>query len=274
MYKIIYCEEELKKFFNLLPPLKSTEVFFVSLASRNKYLTKSEQEYYGLGRTEMFEKRIIRYKEWERFLRTIRKFETAAGSYTTKKGFNIPNKSIVCYMNINPSDTLKTYKEFNKTMTEYMYELAHCATDNRNLDDICKRVNKMDNLLLTCYQKNRGVKHFIDMDFDIPKNYYDPVVTSFLNDMKLNEIEYFVIDTKSGFHVLLKRDTVNYNFNDSIYKSNEKLAIEYMKENNVQLGKDGVIDIHKEIGYEIILNKNEMIPLPGTLAGGHEVKLI
>jgi hypothetical protein len=256
MYKIIYDEEELKKFFDILPPLKSTEVFFVSLSARNKYLTKELQTYYGLGRTEMFEKRIIRYRDWERLLRTLRKFETAAGSYLTKKGLNIPDRCITCYININPSDTLKAYKEFNQTMTEYMYELAHCATDNRDLDNISKRINKMDNLLMTCYQKNRGTKHFIDIDFDIPKSneIFWEFISHFTYHLDDNNVKYHVIDTHSGYHVLLERDTVKFNFTELINPLNKKAKNLY--------------------NSEVVLNKNEMIPIPGTLQGNYEVRFI
>ena len=165
MYNLINDEEEVKKFFDkVVPPLKNNEVYFVSLSARNKYLTAEEREELNLGRTEMFEKRVIRNDSFERFLRTLRKFETNEGSYLTKNGSNIPNKSIIVYFNINPSDVLKAYKEHNHTMNEYMFELAHCASEKRDTENIMKRIRKMDDLLTTCFQKNTGTKHYIDVD--------------------------------------------------------------------------------------------------------------
>lgn len=257
MYKIIYDEKQLKEFFDVvLPPLQNTEVYFVSMSARNKYLTEEEKKFYGLGRTEMFERRIVRYRKWDRFLRTIRKFETNKGSYLTKNGINIPQHCIICYININPSDTLKSYKEFNKIMNEYMYELSECSINNRDKQDIINRINKMDTLLMNCYQKNKSKKYWIDIDFDIKKDDYD-IVETFLKDLEEEKILYHVIDTHSGYHVLLNRQTITYDFNKSLEKC-----------------RDLGYDKYKDTKWEIDKNDNEMIPLPGTIQGNYEVRLL
>lgn len=275
MYKLINDVDEVKKFFDeVVPPLTNSEMYFVSLSARNKYLTEEERRELALGRTEMFERRVIRERSFERFLRTLRKFETNDGSYLTKNGSNIPNKSIIVYFNINPTDVLKAYKEFNQVMNEYMYELAHCAAEGRKTDDIMKRIRKQDTLLMNCFQKNRGTKHYLDVDFDVPKDYFDAVVKPFIDELRENGVKVVVIDTRGGYHILLKRDTIKFNFNDVIYKANEKFALEYMKRNDVKLGENGYIDLPKETGHEIILNKNAMVPVPGTLQGGYPVRIL
>ena len=68
---IIASVGELKYFFDeVLKPLGPTEVFFLSLSARNKYLSEEKRDYYHLGRSEMFAKSIVREYSWERFLRT------------------------------------------------------------------------------------------------------------------------------------------------------------------------------------------------------------
>jgi hypothetical protein len=258
MYQFIYSLEELKYFYdNILPPLAPTEVYFVSLSGRNKYLTEKEKREFQLGRTEMFCKTIIRKQEWDRFLRTIRKFEVNDGGYTTKNNFNIPQKCITCYININPSETLQSLKHFNNIVNEYMDELAHIALDNRkNSNNISERLNKLDNNLMTCYQQSRGIKHWIDIDMDVPKifdfNNYK-ILEEYLNSKKI--FTFHLLNTKSGYHLLIKKSELKMNPEE----------ICNMIINNFDFNNEKI---------EVIINKNEMIPIPGTLQGDYPVKIL
>lgn len=261
-YNLIHDEKELKKFFdNIIPDLNRNEVYFLSLSARNKYLSSEEREHFGLGRTEMFERTIVREKNWSKFLRKIVRFQVVEGAYLTKKDLPIPEKSIIVYFNINPTNVLKAYNEFLGTMNEYFMELGLNASKSGDIDNVGKRISKMDVLLMNCLQRNRGTKHYIDVDFDIPKN-QDWILNKFLNNLKENNVTYYVIDTKSGYHVLLKKSTIQYNFAE-VVKSLENEANEF------RLGK-----MISEQHWEIAVNKNEMIPLPGTYQGGYPVRII
>lgn len=255
-HKLIHSIDELKYFFdNILPDLQRDEVFFVSLSARNKYLTPDERETLGLGRTEMFERTIIREKEWRRFLKRIRRFETPDEAYLTKNNNPIPNKCIVVYFNINPSSSIKALHEFRSKTDEYFLEMIQ----SNNIQDGFKKMNKVDVLLMNCFQRSRGHKSYIDIDFDIPKSEFH-IVQFFLKHMKNNspnKIKYWIIDTKSGYHVMLDRSTLKYNFNESI-----SAAEEY------------VFNMTEIENFEIINNKNEMIPLPGTYQAGYPVTII
>lgn len=252
--ELIYDEAEVKRFFDtVLPPLSDLEVYFVSLSARNKYLSEEEQEALHLGRTEMFERRIIRERNWDKFLRTLYKFESNEKAYTTKNNSIIPSKCITCYININPSNVLKAYAEYNKTMTEYIYEIANNSIKNNNTENIIYRITKSDRLLLDQLQKCRGTKHLIDVDFDVPD---DQFVKMFTKELKSKNVSYEVIDTKSGYHVLMRKDTVKFNFPSLLECYNKQAAIAYKEKT------------------EIVVNKNEMVPLPGTSQGGHPVRII
>lgn len=92
--KLIHDEEELKWFFdNILPELKPTETYFLSLSARSKYLTEEEKVSLELGYTEMFAKTIVRKRNWERFLRTVRKLECDERGIHNQKQFTYSNKS-------------------------------------------------------------------------------------------------------------------------------------------------------------------------------------
>jgi len=269
-YKIIWSEEELKWFFdNVIPPLTDSEVYFVSLSARNKLLSKEEQKELNLGRTEMFQRGVIREKEWIRFLRKIKQYECKVGSYTTKNNSAIPNHAIVCYFNINPSNVLQAYKQFSQTMNEYYLELATCVSDNKDKSNILYRIKKQDVLLMNCFQKNRGTKYWIDFDFDVPKN--NKILEGIKEigrEVYERDGRHYIIETKGGYHLLASRNT------DFDRDFNPKTIVEEESKNIAIYLSEGSTDSLEELGYEVMQNKNEMLPLPGTFQGGFKVKVI
>lgn len=258
MNKILGDIGELQKFYDLaIPDLKPFEVFFLSLSARNKYLTEEERKDFGLGRTEMYARTILRERSFDKLVAKLRRFETNNGAYLTKKGKDIPDQANVVYWNINPSSTIKALKEFNSQVNEFQSEIIHIASQGGDFNNLSHRMNKLDQLLMNCYQRNQNKTYWIDIDFDIPKDRYD-LVEKLLEDFRLNGVHYLVIDTKSGYHIMIDRQTLNYNFNESISDCND-------------LAEDTVEDYHNN--YEIVVNKNNMIPLPGTYQAGHIVKV-
>lgn len=256
MYKLIHDEEQLKLFWEFgVPELEDLQVYFVSLSARNKYLSEEVRREISLGRTEMFSRSIIREYSYDKFLRTLRKFETNDGSYTTKNNSNIPNDAIVVYWSINPSSTIKSLNEFQNKVNEYQMEIMQRISKGQDYKDTAKRMNKLDRLLMNCYQRNQDKKHWLDIDFDIPKERTD-LVKIFTEALKEKEIKYIVIDTRGGYHVMVDRHTLNYNFNETIKECN-RVANETMDEN----------------WGEIIHNTNGMVPLPGCTQGGYPVKI-
>lgn len=260
--KIIGDINELKWFFdNIMPPLLPSEVYFLSLSARNKYLTEDERKSLELGRTEMFQKTIVRERSWERLKRTLRKMECDEEGYTTKNNSPIPSKCIVCYLNINPSDTLKALNEFNKVINEYMFELSRIALKKLDSGNIMNRLNKVDNNMLTAYQQATGTRYWIDIDCDVNKEFKiyesEKFKTFMIDNMKITR--YYFIDTKSGYHIIIDKTQLKNDPNKIV----EELTKEY-------------IDFTKGLDndYEIILNKNNMIPMPGTLQADHIVRVI
>ncbi len=259
MYKLIYDVDELKLFYeNILLPLNKGEVYFVSLSARTKYLSEGDRKKLNLGRTEMFERRIIRYRNWDRLLRTLRKFEVNEGAYLTKNNSIIPANIITCYININPSNSLKAYKKYSQTMIDYLFELSICLGKGQDIENIYNRINKQDVLLMNCYQQSRGIKWWIDIDIDIPKKYYY-ILRGIRRDIKVDDI---LIETRSGYHLLLRK---KYNFNKFNKEINPIIITKLL---NYEIGK-----VCKE-NFEIHINKNEMIPVPGMMQAGFPVKII
>ena len=253
--ELIHDEEELRWFFdNVLPELAPHEVYFLSLSARNKYLSEQERLDNPLGKAQMFGKTIVREKDWAKFSRAIRRLECDELGYTTKNGSPVPSKCLVCYLNINPSDMVTAIKEFQTVLTEYAGEAFSLAMNNRNSLDLARRFTRLDETLLNKVQVSRGTRYWMDIDFDVNKSFRRDLAEVFLLEHHITR--YYWIDTKSGFHLLIDKSQLKFNPGDFITYC------------TVELMGDSPED------KEIIINKNEMIPIPGTYQGGHKVSIL
>jgi hypothetical protein len=273
MYNFIHDEQELKRFHSeIMPELKEFEVFFLSLSCRKKYLTKEEREKYHITRAEMFDRKLIRTNDYSRLARSVHKYEVAEGGYMTKNNLPVPQHCMTIYLNINPSNSLKALKEFNGKIVDWQYEIT-----SGNKEAFSKKFNKLDVELMNCYQRNRGTKHWIDIDFDVPKEFNAPGILS--EELKFSGVKFFWINTKSGYHLLVDRNSIKYDPRRICKRGISELSKYFFE----KVKKDGSlypIDIKEydiiagDKNYEIIINKNEMIPLPGTLQGGYPVRVL
>lgn len=249
-YQFIHDEAEITKFFEIiLPPLNEKEVYFISLSARNKQLTEVEREFYSLGRTEMFERKVIREHDLMKFMRTLHKFEVTEGAYTGRTGLALPSKCLILYININPCDMLKAYRTFNDEMNENIYNLL---SKQGSAPEFFKR---QDRLLYNNIQRAKGTKYYIDLDIDFQAG--EKKDFKFITDIcimfKDRGVEYFVVETKGGTHILLKRSTLHYNYNDTLEHIRNIMPAEVK---------------------EIEINHNEMIPVPGTLQADFPVHVL
>ena len=249
-YKVINDFEEMKKMIDLLNDLGPAEVYFVSLSARKKYLTKAERQIYNLNRAEMFARSIVREKSYEKFFKIMSRMEVNENGYTTKTGQSYPAKAIVTYININASNMLVANAEYQQKVNQYSFEMTRALLNRKKCDSIMTKFSKLDVELMNCVQRSRGQKKFIDIDFDVDKvkEYY--VLVKYIDFLKKNDIKYHVIETKSGYHVLMERATINCNFHKV------------------------VTELDKLVEDEVIINKNEMVPCPGTLAGNFPIKFL
>lgn len=251
MNKLIHDPNMVKDFIKILPKPNDLEVFFVSLSCRNKYLTDDQRKEYALGRTEMFGQSIAR--DADKLFRNIRRYESHPEAYTTKNGNNMPVSAMVVYVNIDTSSTLKAYTEFQKKMTENLTELTHKSILGQSIKDTARFINKADKVLMDCYQRGSSQKKFIDVDFDVPEC-ASGVVEKFLDVMNMNKVKHYIIQTRGGFHVLLERETIKHNYNIDIAEANDDMK-----------------SIYGDIKYEIKVNENRMVPVPGTYQAGFPV---
>lgn len=248
--RFVYDEKELEKFFNLiLKPLEKDEVYFLSLSARNKYLTPEERVEYDLGRTEMMMRKLVKEYSFPAFLRTVRSYEIETG--ISGRGFkSLPQKCIAVYANINVCSGKRALQEFYQNMNETLFNLANDA-------GALERLRYLDTELLNCFQRSRGARTWIDVDFDCPsKELGMSYVDTFREDLTKHGVEHHVISTRSGFHVLLRREDLNYNYTEMVRGLDEVMKKQFPEH------------------AEVVVNKNEMCPIPGVLSAGFEVRMI
>ena len=246
--KLIQSQSQFDKFMAIMPELKNDEVYFISLSARNKYLSKEEREFYSLGQTEMFGREIAQTKEKLKDY-TIRKLESNLYSKRTRNGKIIPEKSLVCYMNVNPSSMVKAYFQFQKEMNRQIAEITIALQNGKEPN--YSFVNIQSRELMNCIQKSTGTKYFIDIDCDTKELEVLDFMIFTLND---NDMEYHIIETHGGYHFLLHKDTIPQKFN--------------LKD---LCQKASVISSNKA---EVMINGNAMIPVPGTMQSDFLVRFI
>jgi hypothetical protein len=248
-YHFIYDIDELKYFFDkVLPPLSLEENYFISLSCRKKYFD-GNSKWKIQGTSEMFERRLIREHDWNLFLRTIYKYQACEGSYTDKENNPMDPNSMIIYINFNPCNVIKAYQEFMIKTNENLMNLIFKVGSSL---DYFKHI---DRKLMTAMHHARGIKHYIDIDIDYKPNTKNTAlginVINFITDfLKSKKINFYVIDTHGGYHILMKYDSVHFD-----YMTQLKL---------IQSQYSEVLD-------DIMNNAQGMIPVPGCLQASYPV---
>ena len=284
-YKFLGSEEELKWFYRhcVFEP-KPNEVFCFALAARNKKLTEAERQEYKLGRAEMLNTNIVSLRQdekltYRKWREGVLRFEVNKKAITTKSGLSYPDKATVVYYYFHTSDEVKVLAEGAKYISDINQELINAAVKgsqegvNMSLKKLKYAMVNVERMHARC----PGTKKFVDFDMDIEPAYIDKfkynVILNNLAD-RLDEYfgikNYFIIDTSGGFHILVKKEAIKgspIKFTSDVCKDVELEVSNY----------DKVIN---ESGYtvpvikEFNINKNNLIPLPGTFQYGRLVKVI
>ena len=264
-YQYLYDEKELKFFYDyILPPLKENEVYFLSLAARNKKLNEEERSIYKIGRSEMFQEEIVSSNEYNKYLQAIKRYEVRKDSILTKSGVSYPNKTLVCYVNLAPSNIYYSLIDLNKDITNLLVNLTNNSLINSK-DGISDSYRSMKKIFHNNFHKvlcnNTSSKIWIDIDIDI-----NPILQEYENmkkyfyelGFKKNDIVY--IRTAGGFHCLIRKSVLK-----ELKLGSKFLDIFKTLENDI---------FKHELVKEVTINKNNMVPCPGTLQYGECVHIL
>lgn len=222
------------RFTEWLTVLSRDEVYFLALAARNKYLTPEERESFSLGRTEMFSRQIAR--DTVGIAYACAKLQASLEYRRTKTGLRMPAHALVTYINVNPSSMTRAYVAFQHEMNEALLAVARstCADYDPFL--------QMDRRLLNEVQKATSRKNLVDIDIDTKEPWVLAELCEFLDAY---DVEHATVVTHGGYHVLVRKATLGKT------KLWERLK-----------------SLQTRSGAEVCINKNGMVPLPGTMQAG------
>lgn len=276
MYRFLYDEHQLKKWFDKLVPyegyLTQYEALFISLAARNKYIDR-EKIIANLNKTYMFNRKIIYGKNkiylYNNFLKSIKQLESNEGSYQVKSRLNddlvdIPNEAMLIYCNINPVNILDTFILLKQSILDIDREYYKASSSSKSVENCIRELSRLDYLAQQCYGKSSSNRRWFDIDVDlendqlIVKDKYERIIFNIIEEIivknsSLTKEDFIVISTRTGFHILFSVKL------SSLFKKSPGHIVS---------------DFFNFEAKEIKLNKNGIVPLPGTKQGGHIVKVI
>lgn len=197
-YKVIYDEQLLKDFINWLPECNEHEQYYLSLLARSKYLSgdsviksdKQQLKRFTTSKDRMFDK--------------IRQLECAVGSYT-QGGNAIPQEALALYITVNPRDLWKaTYSSLVNFAKKI--QAGHSSINPQQ--------EAMNEIQVSCSNK-----YYIDVDVDVKDPQILEQIKGFINPSCLT-----VLETRGGYHVLVKVSEIDPSYKKSWYNNIMNLA--------------------------------------------------
>jgi hypothetical protein len=261
-YRVVNNIDEIRFFWNYgLAPLKQNELYFISRSARSKKLTEAERVYYKTGRSEMFAKQQIHHDSFDDFVKHFYRFETVKEAYLTKSGMPFPEKCLVAYINICAINAYAAMKDQMSYLTDVLTSLADSSIrgSKNGVDDAFYKVRKSFDSCQSLFARNFGTKTWVDIDIDLDhfatQKDMDAVLDICYSTAiaALEKGDVMLIRTGSGgLHCMIRKSKLHFNpewFCVQIYQ--------------------------KVVGTtERIVNKNQMIPCPGTFQYENAVEIV
>lgn len=254
---LIYDETQIRRFFEtVLPPVwKDTEAAFISLAARKKYVPEGMAIDLG-HRPEMLDREIVKKRSADEYLAKLRRF-TAEGGYLAEDGSPIPIEAMAVYVNIHLSDTVAAWRKTKEEMAKVDAELMkHAVYGGNDVSHPLRLLRNMNGIWLTAMQNSYSRKRWIDYDIDPLESDSSDLTSRMAHVFEEMGVlgQTIWIRTRGGFHVLLS--TEGAPFNAALNPETILKRLQKRLEGQVK---------------EAVINKNGMVPLPGTMQGGREV---
>lgn len=235
---LIHDEKQILRFFEtVLPPTwQDTEAAFISLAARKKYVPEGMTVDLG-HRPEMLDREVVKKRSADEYLAKLRRF-TAEGGYLAEDGSPIPVKAMA-----------KVDAELTK----------HAVYGGDDVSHPLRLLRNMNGIWLTTMQNSYSKKRWIDYDIDPIEGDSSELTSRMAHVFEEMGVlgRTIWLKTRGGFHVLLS--TEGAPFNAAV---NPETVLK-----RLQKGLEGQVK-------EAVINRNGMVPLPGTMQGGRKVSFI
>lgn len=197
-YKIITDEQRLKDFIEWLPDLEDHEKFYCCLFARKKYC---DDQLKSSDKSQL--KRFLSNKE--RLYEKIKQLEVELGAYQLKSG-EAPQQSLALYINPNPRDLKKATYDSIIELTQLLKK------DNKNFNPHAE--------VLSCIQRSTSRKIYLDFDVDTKDFDFDQLY------QVINKSCLRILETRGGFHVLVKLDDIEPEYKKTFYNKIVALGVD------------------------------------------------
>lgn len=285
-YKLVADENEMKWFFDhILEPPEVFETYMICLSARGKRIPPGEREIYQLGRGEMMRTELIRRKggnwNFDIYKQAPYKYNCHKSAMLTKSGLPYPEKCLVCYAYVNPSDELDCVDDTVAFYDKIKGELVRSYRKNSKdgVTDHLEKLPKIFEHLRSCHAAHlsRRIWRDYDFDVDVPEEMQDKLTKDAAKTfVKLAIVEhankfygkgnYAIVDTSGGYHLLVRVSAIKDNPNNFI------AAVQCTQVDCNEALEGRVGDLCKEVKLTEV--GSQFVPLPGTLQYGRLVTIV
>ena len=196
-YEIIKDAQLLKEFIAWLPELKEGEKFYGCLFARKKYLPSMKSSDKSQLRRFLSDK--------DRLFNKIEQLEAKLGAYRIK-GEPAPQEALVLYINPNPRNLEKASYDSIIQLTELL------KRNNKNFNPHQE--------IMSTIQRSVGQKVYLDFDID-EKDFDLSRLDGVLNRSCLR-----IVQTRGGYHVLVKLADIEARFKKTFYQATMALGVD------------------------------------------------
>jgi len=318
-YKFIADEQELKFFFDhVLLNLQGNKFtsYLCCIATRAKKLTEEERKYYGISGSDgvMMREEIISPRgpkgDWtfDNFIQHLYKYECNKKGMVTRNGLPYPDKTLSVLFHCDPADEVKVANALISAGQQIQIESVDAQYRAVQFGDVTGMKSQMEKLANFTHKSkslhasvdvkmpdgrrlNTTIKTYVHYDFDLSNDLVD-------NEDAVNEAKniihtcaldlygkgnFFIIQTRGGFHVLVKRtalaNAVNYIRGFTAEERKENFGITsksldpiYSFENLVT--KRYSYKFSEKEGDKEKVHDQVFVPLPGTIQYGSYIPRI
>lgn len=272
----IWSEDEALRFYDtVLKDLKPDEADFFCVAARKKYMVPAYAAECRLGDTCMMGKTILKEHDGKRFLSKLHQLDASLDWFLSLNDTPLPRSCMCIYMNINHTSVPKAVLDFKKELAEYDFEFSSAALRGSSDLQASRKLAGIHNRMLKAFQdpKNR-VDEWTDIDMDVGKTVSPHDLMRAVRDLENAAWTLPVVETQGGYHVLVSKTEIS--------KTNKALSAMYsgteMKSHALSVERIlnalraycGTAGVKVK---EITVNQNRMVPLPGTMQNGFEVRM-
>lgn len=192
-YQLIYSEELIQDFLDLLPDENEDEIYYLSLFARKKYCPEL---IWSNDKTQL--KRLTSKKK--DVIKKIKQLEVEYGLYDLN-GRIVPQESLVIYIHPNPRSQLKAARYLLRKLTDIICD------DSKGFNIYQEA--------LSALQKSKSKGYFIDFDIDVNKTIFDPNIIY----ESINKDSVTLIETRGGYHCLIEVAKIEDKYRKTFYQS-------------------------------------------------------